>query len=235
MATKEGFRLIRTDHAEDPEQLDVWRDHHRTSILSRILKTSILGVAVAAIVCAVLLVRDPQVLFTNAAALLDTRLAPQDGTDKSTPMVQSAVGTQALLPTSSEPLPGGATSAASRTTDPVQTEIGQPPAAALLGQFQAWAADETTRAEARYVQPAHDAQVPRVQDDKPQIQPVQKHGQVRRVQNARAEIRAAQNLRAKVRSKQNARVQVRPTDDARAQERPALQPLSFLQSIGLRE
>ncbi len=234
MATKDGFPHFLSEHAEEPEQPDIGKAWDRAVIWSRILKTSILGVAVAAIVFAILSVGNPLVLFANATAFLVAAPAPQDDTDKSTPIIRSTAGAQALPPTASETPTGDETAAAFKTADQKQTEIGQPPAEALFSQFQAWAANEDARTEVRAVQPVQDAQPPLVQDARPQIRPAQKH-QVRRVQNARTEIRAEQNLRAKVRRKQNARVQVRPVEDARAQQQPAPQPPSFLQSLGLRD
>jgi hypothetical protein len=88
--------------------------------------------------------------------------------------------------------------------DQSQTEIRQPSAEALLQQFQAWAAEEDARAQVGPVQPIQDARAQIVQNARAQVRPMQKHRQVRPVQNARAEIRPKQNARAKVRPVQNA-------------------------------
>ena len=227
MATKDRLSSFLSEHAEESEQPDIGKASDRAFVSSRILKTSILGVTAAAIVFAILSVGNPPVLFANATAFLAATSAFQAGTGKSSPITQSTAGAPTLPPTAREAPTGDETAATFTTAGQAQAEIRQPPAEALLSQFQAWAADEDARAEVRSVQPEQDA--------RPQIRPGQKHQQVRRVHHARTEIRAEQNLRASVGQKQNARVQVRPAQDAQAQEPPAAQAPSFLQSIGLRE
>jgi hypothetical protein len=251
MATQDSVPLVLSEHAEDSEQPDIGKAWDMAVISSRILKASILGVMAAAIVFAILSVGNPVALFANATAFLVATSAPQQGTDSSTPIIQSAAGAQALPPTASEAPTGDETAATFETADQKPTEIRQPPAETLLSQFQAWAANEDARAEARPVPPVQDAQSQSaqdaqsrpvqeaqsqpVQDARPQIRPVQRHRQLRRVQDARAEIRAAKNLRAKVRRKHYARVQDRPAQDPQAQQQPIPQAPSFLQSMGLRD
>ena len=108
----------------------------RTVTASQIMKMSTLFVTTAGIVFAVLSVGNPIVL-ANATAYLVGASAPQDGT-QSMPTIQSTADAQAFLPTASE-APTGDEIAAYQS----QTEIRQPPAEALLKQFQAWAAEET--------------------------------------------------------------------------------------------
>jgi hypothetical protein len=240
MATKDSGPLVLSEHAEDSGQPDIGKAWDMAVISSRILKASILGVVAAAIVFAILSVGNPVALFANATAFLVATSAPQNGTDNSTPII---AGAQALPPTASEAPTGDETAATFETADQKQTEIRQPPAETLLSQFQAWAANEDARAEIRPVppiqdaqsRPVQDAQSQPVQDAGPQIRHVQRHRQLRRVQDARAEIRAAKNLRAKVRRKHYARVQVRAVQDAQAQQQPIPQAPSLLQSLGLRE
>jgi len=81
-------------------------------------------------------------------------------------------------------------------SDRSQTEINQPPAEALLKQFQAWAAEKDARAE------------------------------VRPVKNAREHVRSEHNVRAKVRLVHNARVHVRPMKNARAEQNSRAQDRS---------
>jgi hypothetical protein len=249
MPMKDGFT---PDHplpvflsdAEEPEQPGIGRAWDTALVSSQILKTSILGVAAAAVVFALLLVGNPLVLFANAPALLADLSAPKPGTDASTPTIQPTADTHALPPTASEAPTADETAAAFRTAYQNQAEIRQPAAESLLNQFQAWAAEEDARAPAAAAQPAQDAQSQPVQDAEPQpvadaepqVRHLRKHRQVRRVQNALAEIRAEQNLLAKLRRKQNAQGQVGPVQDARTQERPAqdAQAPSFWQSLGLR-
>jgi hypothetical protein len=166
-----------------------------------ILKTSVLVATAAAIVFAILSVGNPLVLFVNATASRFATSAPQDGTGQSMPIVQSTAGAQALPPTASEAPTGNEIAAAFKAAYDSQTEIRQPPAEALLNQFQAWAAEEDLRAPDRPVQPVQDTEAQVVQKPRP-VQPVQ---------NARrAEVRPTKNARAKVRREQNARAQVRP-------------------------
>jgi hypothetical protein len=259
MPTKDG---ITPDHplpvflsdAEEPEQPGIWRAWDTAIISSQILKTSILGVAAAAIVFALLLAGNPLLLFANAPAFLADLSAPKPGSDASTPTIQPTAGTLALPATASEAPTGDETAAAFRTAYLNQAEIRQPAAESLLNQFQAWAAEEDARAPAAAAQPLQDAQPQAVQDAEPQpvadaeplVRHVRKHRQVRHVQNARAEIRAEQNLLAKLRRKQNAQGPVRPVQDARPQDRPVqdartqdrpapdVQAPSLWQSLGLR-
>jgi hypothetical protein len=229
MATNDPIPLFLSDHTEEHEQPGIGKD--RAVLSSRILKASILVVTAAAIVFAILSMGNPLVLFENATASLVATSAPQDGTGQSMPIIQSTADAQALPPTASEAPTGDEIAAAFKTADQNQTEIRQPPAEALLNQFQAWAAEEDARAQ---VQPVHDAQAQPVQDAqaqvvqnaRAQVRPVQKQRQIRPVQNARAEVRPEQNARAKVvknaraqvRREQNARAQVRPEQNAQAQD-----------------
>jgi hypothetical protein len=111
-----------------------------------------------------------------------------------------------------------------------QAEVGQPLTEALFKQFQAWAAEEETRAK------AGSAQASRVQDAPAQVRHVKKQRRVRSVQNARAEIRPQRHHRARVQEEQDTRGQVPPVADPRAQDPSGqnAQTPSFLQSLGLR-
>ena len=212
-------------------------------ISTRILKTSILGIAAAAIVSAIVAVENPRLLlanaeffFANTKAFLDPVSRPQEATDEATPITQSAAVAQASPPVAvaGEAPTGGESAAPFKTADQGQTETRQPPTENLLGQFQAWAAGKDARADVAPAPPVQDAQPQPVQDAQPQpvqdaranpvqdaqaqIRPVQKHRPVRHVRHVRSEIRPNQNLRAKLRRQQNARVQLRPAQDARAQD-----------------
>jgi hypothetical protein len=253
MATKDDFPpadrfpLFLSEHAEKTEQPDIGKAWDRAVISSRILKTSILVVTATAIGIAILLVGNPVALLANVTAALVDKSALQPGTDQPTPTIQSTAGTQDLPPTASDTPTRDEIAAAFEPSDQSQTEISQPPTEALLKQFQAWAAEEDTRAQVGPVQPVQDAPIQVVQDAAAQIRPMQKHRQVRPVQNARAEIRPERNPRAKVRRKhnprakvrgeeQNAQVQVPPLPDARAQDQPVqnAQAPWLLQSFGWR-
>ena len=202
-----------SDHAEEPDQADILKAWDRAVIASRIIKTGILFVTAAAIVFAVLSAGNPLVLFANVTASLVGTSAPQDGTDQLAPTIQSAADAQVLPPTA----------AALEVADQSQTEIRQPQAEDLLNQFQAWAAEEDARAQVETVQPvapvqpAEDSRTQVVQEARAQVRHVQKHRQLRPVQNARAEIRPEQNARAKVRPLKNARAQLRREQNAQVQ------------------
>ncbi len=136
MAKNDPVSLLLRDHAKELRQVDILKAWDRTAAASQIIKMSTLLVTTAGIVFAVLSVGNPIVL-ANATAYLVGASAPQDGT-QSMPTIQSTADAQALLPTASQ-APTGDEVAAYQS----QTEIRQPPAEALLKQFQAWAAEET--------------------------------------------------------------------------------------------
>ena len=263
MATKDGLTddhplpLLRAEHAEEAEQLDIGKAWHRAVISSRILKTSIFIVTATAIGVAIISVGNPILLLANVKASLFDASALRPGTGQSTPTIQLTAGTQDLLPTTKDEPPinvganpesaspsGGKTAAPTRndiaaafeSADQSQAEAAQPSADDLFKQFQAWAAEQDQRAQVKFAQPAQDAPAQVVQDARRQVRPMQVHRQVRHVQNARAEVRPVQNLRKKVRREQNARVHVPPVQDARAQGQSVqnAQAPSFLQSLGLR-
>jgi hypothetical protein len=238
MATNDLIPLFLSDPAQELEKPDIGRARDVAGISKRILKTSILVVAAAAIVFPVLSVRNPAVLFANATASLVGTLAP-DGTGQPMPTIQSTVLAQALPPTATEAPTGDEIAATFKSAPQNQTEISQPPAESLFEQFRAWAAEQDARArvspvqpvqdaqaQASPVQPVQDAQAQVVQNARVQIRPVQrrrqarsaqKHREARPVQNARAEIRPVKNVRAQRR--QNARVQVRPVQNTQAPDR----------------
>jgi hypothetical protein len=237
MTTKDGFppddRFAL--FLSEPEQPDIGKAWDTAVISSRILKTSIL--VVTATVIAILSMGNPVTLFANVTASLVGTSALQPATGRSTPTIQSTAGTQALPPTARDAPTRDEIAAAFEPADQNQTGISEPPSEALLKQFQAWAAEENTRARVGPAQPVQDAPTQVVQNLRAQARPMQKHRQVRPAQNPRAEIRPAQNPRAKVRREQNARVQVRPVQDARAPERPVQNPQApgLPQSIGRRD
>jgi len=266
MPTKDGLTndhplpLFLAEHAEEPEQWDIGKAWDRAVIPSRILKTSILVVTATAIGVAVISVGNPVVLLANVTASLFDTSALQPDTGQSMPTIQPTAGTQDLLPTArdeppidpganpeSTPPSDGKTTATDTPTrneiavafepaDPSQAEAAQPSADDLFKQYQAWAAEQDQRAQARSVQPAQETPAQVVQDARRRVRPMQVHRQVRHVQNARAEIGPVQNPRKKVRREQNARVQLPPEQDARAQGQSVqnAQAPSFLQSLGLR-
>jgi hypothetical protein len=240
MAMSDLTPFVLSDQTEEPEQPGKAWD--RAVIAPRILKTGILFVTAAAIVFAVLSEETPSVLFANATAFLVGTSAPQDGTGQSMPTIQPTADAQALPPTASEAPTGEEIAAAFKTASQSATESRQPPAEALLKQFQAWAAEEDAQVRHEQpVQPVQDAQA-QVQDDqahvvqnaRAQVRPVQKHRHVKPVRNARAKVRPVQNARAQMRREQNARVQVRPVQNTQAQVQPAqnAQRPWLLQSLG---
>jgi hypothetical protein len=210
MATKDGSPpddLFPSGHAE-PNQPRIGNAWDRAVISSRILKASILVATVTVI--AILTVGNPVALFANVTASLVDIWVFQPGT------AQSTAGVQALPPTATDAPTREEIAAALEPADQSQTEISEPPAQAVVKQFQAWAAEEDARAQVGPVQPVQDAPVQVEQNVSETVRPRQKHRQARPVQNAQVEIRPVQNPRAMVRREQNARVQVRPAPDTRA-------------------
>jgi hypothetical protein len=210
METNDPIPLFLSNPIEIPEQTASLRPWERAVTASRILTIGIWFVTAAAIVFAVLSVRNPLALFENATASLFATSAPQDGTGQSMPMIQSTADTQPLPPTASEAPTDDEIATNLKTADQSQTDISQPSAEALLNQSQAWAED--ARVQVRPVQPVQDPQAQVVQTAPEQIRPAQKQQQVRPVQRAKI----VKNVRAKV--VKNARVQVRPEQNAQAQD-----------------
>ncbi len=241
MPTNDGFApdhplpLFLSGHADEREE--------RGSLL--LLNASILVLVASLVGMAVLLsFGNPAKVFADIKASLTDISALQPDTVQPTPTIQSTADAEVLPATAKGAPTRDEIAAASEPADQKQTEISQPPAEALLNQFQAWAADEDARVLVAPVQPVQDAQAHVVQDapaqvvqeDAPaRVRPIQKHRHVRSVQNARAEIRPEQHPRAKVRREQNA--QVRPAQDARAQDQSVqnAQTPSLPQSFGWRD
>ena len=248
MATEDGFQpdrspIFLSGHAEETEQPDIGKAWDIATISSRILKTSILAVTVTAIGIAILSIGNPVALVANVTDWWVDKPALQPDADPSTPTIQINRQHSDLPPTTTDAPARDEIAAAVEPADQSQAEAGQsqaetgqPVTEELFKQFQAWAAEEETRAQVEPAQPVQAAPVRVVQDAPAQVRPVKKHRQVRSVQNARAEIRPQRNHRARVREEQDARVQVPPVADPRAQDQSVqnAQTPSFLQSLGLR-
>ena len=248
MATEDGFQpdrspIFLSGHAEETEQPDIGKAWDIAIISSRILKTSIVAVTVTAIGIAILSIGNPLALVANVTDWWVDKPALQPDAEPSTPTVQSIASTQDLPPTTTDAPPRDEIAAAVEPADQSraevgqnQAEVGQPVTEALFKQFQAWAAEEETRAQAGPAQPVQAAPVRAVQDAPAQVRPVKKQRRVRSLQNARAEIRSQRNHRARVREEQDPRGQVPPVADPRAQDQSMqnAQTPSFLQSLGLR-
>ncbi|WP_426525682.1 hypothetical protein [Bradyrhizobium sp. McL0615] len=261
MTTEDGFQQDRppiflSGYPEEAGQPDIGKGWDVATISSRILKTSILAVAVTGIGIAVLSVGNPVMLVANVTDWWVDKAALQPEADPATSTTQTIAGTQDSPTTTTgapqreeiaavvEPAePSQAEAAVQR-----QAEVGQrqaensqpitadnlPVTEELFKQFQAWAAEEETRKQAGSAQAAP---VRVAQDGPPQARPAKKHRRVHSVQNARAEIRPQRHHRARVREQQlDAREQVPPVADPRAPD-PSVQnaqPPSFLQSLGIR-
>jgi len=241
MTTNDGFQpdrspIFLSEHVEETEQPDIGKAWDIAAISSQILKTSIVAVTVTAIGIAILSIGNPVALVANVTDWWVDKPAAQPDVDPSTSTTQSIAGTQDLPPTTTHAPTRVEVAAAVEPADQSQAETGQPLTEALFKQFQAWAAEDDTRAKAEPAQPAQAAPVRVVQDAPAQVQPVKKHRRVRSVQNARAEIRPHRNHRARVREERNAPAPTAPVSDPRAQEQAVQtsQTPSFLQSFGLR-
>jgi hypothetical protein len=251
MATKDGFQpnrspIFLSGHAEEAEQPDIGNAWNIATISSRILKTSILAVTLTAIGIAILSVGDPVALVENVTATWVGKPSLQPEADPSTSAIQVIADTQDAptvatgAPARDEIAPA-VEPADQRQAEAAQSqaETGQPVTPVteeLFKQFQAWAAEEETRAKVEPAQPVQAAPVMVAQDAPAQVRPVKKQRRIRSVQNARAEIRPQRHHRAKDREEQDVRGQVPPVADPRAQEQSMqnAQTPSLLQSLGLR-
>jgi hypothetical protein len=252
MATEDGFQpdrppIFLSGHAEETGPPDIAKGWDIATLSSRILKASILAVVVTGIGIAVLSVGNPVVLVANMTDWWIDKPALQPEPDPATSPIQTIAATQDLPATTTDAPARGETAAVSQPADQSQAETVQRPAEVvqsqtenappvteeLFKQFQAWAAEEETRAQAR----AGQAAPVRIAQDAPaQVRPVKKQRRARSVQNARAEIRPQRHPRARVQEEQDPRGQLPPIADPRAQD-PSLQngqAPSFLQSLGLR-
>jgi hypothetical protein len=226
MATNDLISLCLSVHAEEPQQVAILKAWDRAVTASQIMKMSILAATTAGIVFAVLSVENPIVLANATASLLGTS-APRDGT-QSMPKIQLTADAPVLSPTVSDAPTGDEIAAAFRASNQSQTKISQPPAEALLKQFQAWAAEEETRDEITgAIEPADRS---RTEISQPPAEALLKQFQawaaekdaraeVRPVKNVRKHARSEHSVRAKVRRVHNARVHVRPIKNARAEVR----------------
>ena len=128
-------------------------------------------VTAAVIVFAVLLVRNPPVLFAN---------------------------TTALSPTAREAPAGDEMLSAFKAAFENKTEVDQPTSEAMFDQFQAWAAKEDAQAPVRPPQPVQDARAQVVQ--KARAQPLPKPRPVQAKQTAPEQDPSEQNAQWPVRS-----------------------------------
>jgi hypothetical protein len=260
MATKDDFQpdrspIFLSKRAEEIELPDTGTAWDIATIASRILRISIVAATVTAIGIAILSIGNPVALVANVTDWWADKSALQPDTDPSASTIQSIAGTQDLPTTTTdaparaeiaaavEPAeqrtaavePSDRRATAAEPSDQSQAEVGQPLNEALFKQFQAWAAEEETRAQAGLAQLVQAAPVRAVQEAPAQARPAKKQRRVRSVQSedARAEIRPQRN-RARIRQEQDA--QVPPVADPRAQDQSMqnAQPPSLLQSLGLR-
>jgi hypothetical protein len=257
MATEDGFQPDRSPiflsrDAEEAGQPDIGKTWDIATLSSRILKASILAVAVTGIGIAILSVGNPVALVANVTDWWVDKPALQSEPDPATPAIQTIAATQDLPSTTTDAPARDETAAVGQSVDQSQAETVQRPAEVvqsqaengplvteeLFKQFQAWAAEEETRAQAR----AGQAAPVRIAQDAPaQVRPLKKQRRARPVQNARAEIRPQRHHRARVQEEQDPRGQdprgqLPPVADPRAQDPSGQngQPPTFLQSLGLR-
>ena len=173
MATKDDFQpdrspIFLSEHAEEIEQPDIGKAWDIATIASRILKMSIVAATVTAIGIAILSIGNPVALVANVTDWWVDKPALQPDADPSTSTIQSIAGTQDLPPTTTDAPARDEIAAAVEPADQSQqletagqsqAEVGQPLNEALFKQFQAWAAEEETRAQAGPAQPVQAAPV----------------------------------------------------------------------------
>jgi len=212
--------LFLSGHADEHEE--------RGSLL--LLNASILVLVASLVGMAIILsLGNPAKVFADIKASLTDISALQPGTVQSTPTipsaptvqsaaeaqaVQSTADAQALPPTAKDAPTRDEIAAAPEPAGQSQTEDSEPASEALFRQFQAWAAEEGTRAQVTPVQPAQDAPAPVVENAPAPVRPMQKQ-RARSVQDARAETLHVQKPRAKDLREQNAQVQAPHVTNAR--------------------
>jgi hypothetical protein len=180
MPTKDDFTpdnplpIFLSERADEPEQPGMGIAWDRAVISSRVLKASILVATATAIGIAILSVGNPVTLFADVTASLVDKSALQPGTDQSTPTIQSTADAQALPPTAKDAPTRDEIAAGPEPAGQSQTENSEPASEALFRQFQAWAAEEGTRAQVKPVQPAQDAPAPVVENAPAPVRPMQK-------------------------------------------------------------
>ena len=191
MATRNRFPPINpvpvsvSDHAKEPGQSGKPWD---AIVSSRIAKTIVSVFMAAAIVFAIVIVRNPIVLFGTASQVSTS--APRDNVH-SMPAIQSTASAQALPPAASEAPRADELIAAFKTAFESKTVVDRPRAEALFNQFQAWAAEEDAPAQARLPQPIQDAQAQVAQ--KVLVQPLPKLRPVQPQKTARSQDPSVQN------------------------------------------
>jgi hypothetical protein len=259
MGTYEPIPLFSSDHPEEPVLPGMLKGWDRSAIRSRLFTTGTLFVTVAAIGFAVHWAGNPVVLFTKATTSLAPRLAsPEHETARFVSGNESTGGAQELPPNATAAPKNDETAPVLSSTDRKQTEIVQP-TGIWLKQFQAWAAEEDARTPVSLAEPSRPigeviqpletvqaAQPSQPLQDAPaqllQVRHVQRHRQIGRVQNARAEVVAEQKGRVKVRPPANARAPIRhqqqkataqiPVQSGRAQSGQGVQPAWLAQRLG---
>ena len=170
MATEDGFQpdrppIFLSGLAEETGQPNIGKAWDIATISSRILKTSMLAVAVTAIGIAVLSVGNPVTLVANVTDWWVDKPALQPAAPSTSP-IQTIADTQDAPPATTDAPARTEIAAAVEPADQSQAEIGQrqagqkqaeasqPLTEALFKQFQAWAAEEETRAQAAPAQAA---------------------------------------------------------------------------------
>src|SRR5829696_8029392 len=163
MATKDDFQpdrspIFLSKHAEEIELPDIGTAWDIATIASRILRISIVTATVTAIGIAVLSIGNPVALVADVTDWWVDKPSLQPAADPSTSTIQSIAGTRDLPTTTTEAPardqiavavePADQSAAAVEPADQSKAEVGQPLTEALFKQFQTWAAEDGTRAQA---------------------------------------------------------------------------------------
>jgi hypothetical protein len=170
-------------------------------LIRRVLRASILIVAVAVVSTAVLMVKDPIGLFAEVTASLVDRFGMQPATDRTTPTIESSAETRALPIAKDAPVRDEVD--ASKPAVENQAKTSEAQSEAMFRQFQAWAAEKDAQIEPE--KPVQDA------SEILQGPPARLANQSRRVRPV-----AVHNVRP-VSSTRNPRKQPKPLQNARAQ------------------
>jgi hypothetical protein len=230
MATNEPIPLFSSNHANEPALPGMLKGSDRSAIRTRLFTIGTLFVTVAAIIFAAYWAGNPVVLFTKATTFRVAGLASPEEDTGQVSESKSKAGAQELPPNATAAPKSDETAPFLEAADDSQTEIIQP-TGIWLKQFQVWAAGEDARTPVSLPEPSRPAVQPlateqAVHPSQPlqaapsqllQVRHVQRHRQIRVVQNARAEVISERKGRLTVRPPTNARAPIRHQQSAPAQ------------------
>jgi hypothetical protein len=199
----------------------IWKPSDLAVFPSRILKLAILITSAIVLGIATFMTGNPIALVTELTASFGDKSVLQPVTDQSTSTVRASADAQATPPPTTKDQRSGGENNATEVAEEEQAKTVDAATEALFRQFQAWAAENDTKAlqsvqpvQDAPVQPVQEAASPPAQDDPPaKLTEVAraphrflaKHRQAPATSNARAEL-PRQTARKLIRQPQRERV-----------------------------